>query len=192
MITRVFFAVVAVSLLFLGLGAGAAWYVHRLQRNTSDMLDINVSSMRAAEELEIGIREMRHRLQRFLVTRDADQLAALPELRHQIDRWLQEAERVATTEREQVWMRQCRHGYERLLAELQPLAVATPSPQQAGRVDILVEGLLTNEIIPPVHAYLDFNEEAVLRESRSNQALADRLVLGFLTIGASIPLNYPA
>ena len=54
-----------VSLLLLGLGIGAAWYVQRLHRDSSRAVASYVTSVRAAEELEIGLREIRTYLDRF-------------------------------------------------------------------------------------------------------------------------------
>ena len=55
---RIVAPVVGVSGILLALGAMAAWYVHQLQNSSSDILVVNVSSVRAAEEIEIGMREV--------------------------------------------------------------------------------------------------------------------------------------
>ena len=51
--------VVATSFLLLTVGVGAAWYVHQLEKNVSQNILVNASSVRAAEELEIYVREIR-------------------------------------------------------------------------------------------------------------------------------------
>ena len=55
LLVRMTAPLVAVSILLLLLGTVSAWYVHRLQRNAADILALNVSSIRAAEEVEIGV-----------------------------------------------------------------------------------------------------------------------------------------
>ena len=68
LILRLTAPLAAVSLLLLGVGVGAAWYVQRMQRSVSETLLVNVSSMRAAEEVEILIREVRTQFDHFLIT----------------------------------------------------------------------------------------------------------------------------
>src|SRR4051794_3381414 len=89
---RMILPTAALGLLLLGIGVGAAWYVHRLQQNVSETLLINVASVRAAEELEISVREVRSRLDRYLAGGNRAHLDALPELRRETDRWLTEAD----------------------------------------------------------------------------------------------------
>ncbi len=107
---------VAVSVLLLLLGTVTAWYVHRLQKNAADTLALNVSSIRAAEELEIGLREIRTHINQFLLTGDRQHLAAVPAQRQQTDRWLHEAVQRATTAREQALMAAVQRGYQRFFA----------------------------------------------------------------------------
>ncbi|HYH66316.1 MAG TPA: histidine kinase, partial [Urbifossiella sp.] len=48
--------VAAVSVLLLVVAVGTAWYVRDMQANTAAMLAENVTSMRAAQELELSAR----------------------------------------------------------------------------------------------------------------------------------------
>ena len=92
LVLRLTAPLVIVSLLLLGVGVGAAWYVHHMQRNVSQGLRVNVSSMRAAEEVEILIREMRTQFDHFLMTGDRSNLQASPTFREETDHWLTVAE----------------------------------------------------------------------------------------------------
>src|SRR4051812_22553088 len=94
LLMRVTGPVVAVSLFLLALGVVAAWYLHRLQRNLSKVVVEDVASVRAAEELEIGIREVQAQLSSFLITGDRAHLEAVPALRRETDDWLNRAERL--------------------------------------------------------------------------------------------------
>jgi CHASE3 domain sensor protein len=71
--------VVTVSCLLLLLGVVTAWYVHRLQQNAAETIALNVASIRAAEELEIGLREIRTNLNQFLIHGDGMQPPGPPE-----------------------------------------------------------------------------------------------------------------
>src|SRR5262245_37642195 len=104
--------VIVVSLLLLCLGFITAWYVLKLQQNSVYVIAINVASVRAAEELEIGMREIRTQINQFLLTGDRRHLLKIPELRRNSDYWLAEATRFATTEQEQELMSQVERGYQ--------------------------------------------------------------------------------
>src|SRR5580658_4343374 len=95
---------VAMSLLLLVVGVGAAWYVHHLQSRVSDELKANVSSLRAAAELVIALEEIRNLLDKFLLTGDRKYLDGIPPLRAKTEKWLAEAERWGTGSHEQEMM----------------------------------------------------------------------------------------
>ena len=100
---------IATSLLLLALGVGAAWYVHRLQQTVSEELRTNISGMRAGEELEILVREIRTQLDYFIITRgDVKYLHAIDDLQTEDRTWLREAERWSVTPRKQELMAQAR------------------------------------------------------------------------------------
>ena len=80
LVLRITAPLVIVSLLLLGLGVGAAGYIHHMQRNVSQGLRVNVSSMRAAEEVEILIREMRTQFDRYLLTGEKRDLQVEPDV----------------------------------------------------------------------------------------------------------------
>ena len=101
LIIRLTAPVVASSLLLLAVGVGAAWYVHDLERSVSKEIRTNVSSVRAAEEVEIDIREIRTRLDRYLLTGDRKSLEAIAGFQPETDHWLTEAERWSNTDGEQ-------------------------------------------------------------------------------------------
>src|SRR5262245_35183726 len=101
LVVRMTAPITAISVLLLAIGVVAAWYVHRLQKQTSYVLALNVASVRAAEELEIGVREVRTQLNLFLLTGDPSHLEAVPVLRRQTDHWLAEASRLGATAQEQ-------------------------------------------------------------------------------------------
>src|SRR5689334_15174885 len=98
---RVTAPVVAISLLLLAVGVGAAWQVQRLQKSVSHDLRVRVSGVRAAEELEILVREARTRLDHFVLTADRKDLDKVFQLRPETERWLSEAERAGVTPHEQ-------------------------------------------------------------------------------------------
>ena len=183
---RIVAPVVGVSGVLLALGAVAAWYVHELQNSSSDILVVNVSSVRAAEEIEIGMREIRTLLNKFLRTRDRKYLEACKPLRQETQHWMAEAERLSTTPRETELMSQARVGYARFFREFDDLASRVTgelSSEAHNEIERLIDDVLTDELIEPVHQYLDLNEELMAANSRENQKVTDWMVFVLLLLG---------
>ena len=227
LVLRLMAPLVIVSLLLLGVGVGAAWYVHHMQRNVSQGLRVNVSSMRAAEEVEILIREMRTQFDHFLMTGDRSHLLASPTFREETDHWLTVAERNSVSAAEKNSTARARRGYQRFLEEMGELSESKApetiprdeleSPESSllqvipaqvvtslaqpnlaagmthflrlqhflveARVRKLINEVMVQEILQPIHSYLDDNEVEVENSVAENQQLADRLVYGLLSLG---------
>lgn len=160
-----------------------AWHMHRLQEDAANLLAINVASVRAAEEYEIGIREVRHQLDIFLLTGETRRLKAVPDLRREMEHWLGEAERVATTDIEQRHMARVRTGHEHFFAEYERLTRHEQPAELAPQIQELIDDVLNKEILQPAHEYLDFNEQQLEQGSQHNHAIGDRLVVGLVLLG---------
>jgi signal transduction histidine kinase len=174
---------VAISLLLLAAGVVAAWHVHRLQTRISQALLVNMSSVRAAEELEIAVREARTQLDHFLITGDRKYLDAVLPMRREINRWLAEAERWALTPHEKALTGRAREGCQRFFTELEQGASRASTEELKPKVRALIDDVLVSEVLSPTHEYLDFNEEEVDQANAQNQTLTNWLVLGLLLLG---------
>jgi signal transduction histidine kinase len=173
----------ALSVLLLAVGVLAAWYTHELQKDTAELFAVNVASVRAAEEFEIAMREIRVQVIQFVLTGDRKHLENVPRLREQTDHWLAEAERVATTAREQRWMERVRAGYGQFFQEFDELAgpppEARPGPDRMKRID----DILIREILSPAHEYLDYNEDVIVATGEASKQLTARMALVLLLLG---------
>jgi two-component system, NtrC family, sensor histidine kinase HydH len=174
---------VAVSLLVLAVGLGTAWYVQHWQSAVSQDLRVNVSGIRAAEELEILVREARTRLDHFLITGDRRYLADVPKLRLLIEQWLGEAELWGITPEEQRLTKRVRSGNERFWDRLEQITQMGANAGLRGQVRALIDDVLVREMLEPAHEYLDLNEDEVKEAIEKNQVFADRLVYALLLLG---------
>jgi signal transduction histidine kinase len=157
--------------------------VHRLQKNTSKTLLTNVSSVRAAEELEIAVREARSQLERFLITGQRQYLDAVPPMRAEMERWLNETQHWASTRHEQALMERARNDLDRFFQEIDRLAHRGPAAPLTTPVLDLIDNVLVRDVLPPVHEYLDLNEVEAEQANADNALLAQRLVFGLLLLG---------
>lgn len=169
-----FSLVFVLSALLLILGVSAAWYVKHLYRGLSDILDLNVASVRAAEELEIALRDIHSRLNRAIYEGPARDIAVITELQRDTDRWLAEARRLATTEQEQELMQRVAAGYEHFKEELERSLKISNQPEAQAEMRELIDTILTREIIAPTHQYLDYNEETMLHFAHKHRVMSDR------------------
>jgi signal transduction histidine kinase len=180
--------IMAISLLPLGVGLVTAWNEQQSQRRVSDALATNVASMRAAEELAIGLRDVRTQLDRFVVSGNRSHLDAVPAIRRQTDHWLAEAERTAVTPREQELIACVKDGYNRFFAEFdritRPGAGGSP-----GQVRELVRDAVLNKVVEPAQEFLDYNEVQIGGNSTDNQQTATHTVYGLLLLAVCGPLS---
>jgi two-component system sensor histidine kinase HydH len=187
LMVRVTAPTVAVSLLLLAVGAVAAWYMKRLQKESSDFLAVNMASVRAAEEIEIGLREAQIHLYKFLRSGGRDHLDAITAIRHETDRWMHEADRLSDSPRENELMARAKRGYARFFSEFDQLTEQSRPGTTGATEDVeqLIDRVLTEELLRPVHEYLDFNEDVVTETSKLNQTQTDRMTLVLLLLGTS-------
>lgn len=184
LLIRLLLPTAGVGVLLLAVGLLGGWYVQRLQRDTSAVLDLNVSSVRAAHRLELSVRQVQTLLYQYRLTGDPDYLRRVPELNAAAARWFDEAERLATTPEEQALMTRARAGFDRYRAAF--VAVNGPGPADpADRFGArgVLDRIANDDILPPVHDYLELNEAAAAESARENRAVADRLVPALVMLG---------
>jgi signal transduction histidine kinase len=184
--------IVCVSFLLLGVGLVTAWYVERLQKNAAAVLVQNVASIRAAEELEIGLRKVRSRVNTFRLTGKREHMQDVPSLREQSDRSLQDAIRLGSTEREQELMQRVVGGYERFFAECEKLVeLKQELGVDSGRHEeqwTVVNNVLDDEILEPAHEYLNINVNLMNKSSEQSEQMASRMVIALLVLGTTGPV----
>lgn len=172
-----------VSLLLLVSAVGAAWYVRHLQQTVAGPIATSVASVRAAQELEISIRELIAQMNRYLVTGERKHLDPLPRLKRRTEQALADADKAAVTAEEQALMRRTRAGYEHFSGEYERVLKEPPAQGLYVRMAELTDTVLTDEVLDPAHEYLRLNEGVLAQASAANQALADRLTVGLVGLG---------
>ncbi len=173
--------ILTLSILTLAGGILAAWLVYHFQRDAFNDLARNAASMRDAEELVIALRDVRHELHLFLITKDREHLDEIPHLRRQTDKWLLEAERTAVTEKGQELIGLVRQGYDRFFSDFQDLR-----NDPRGHEDLIrkwADTTLTGEILKPAQDYLDSIEVEIDARNNEYKLVTYRVVLGLVLLG---------
>ncbi len=180
---RITLPTVAVSVLLLILGTSGAWYVLRLQRTHSHVLDANVSSIRAAEEMEIAVRELRYELGRYRVMPDRQQLAQALEHQEVAERWWQVAAHLPSSAEENDQLQKIDQGLDVLSQSIESWIEGGGELPSPDAVDHVVESVLNNDVLEHLHQYLDLNEVQLQQSSEQNKRMAERLALALLLLG---------
>jgi len=179
---RLLAPVAVVSVLLLVLAFGAAWYVRNIQRTVSDAMANNVESVRAAQELEISIREIRSQFDRYLITLDKKHLVPVPRIRKRTADALATVERTATTPQEEAFVRRARGGYEHFFAKYDEI-LRDPAQGVYAKIIDLIDTLLVNEVFEPAHEFLRLNEGMLTQTAQANRDQLDQLTTGLVAIG---------
>jgi len=181
--TRLTIPLIAVSVLLLGLGVGAAWYVHNLQHQSSVMVDNHMISVRAGYELELSVRDMRRHFFRFLLYGKKSDFDELPVLQKRVVHWLEQTESVADTDEEVVLLVKVRKGCETFFAKYPPYEGKLVGPTDFDQATQSIESSLVQEIYEPVDKFQKINEAILAEGTQANRKLAGRLITGLVGVG---------
>jgi len=176
--------VAGLSVLLLGLAVVAAWYVQDMQARASGPIANSVASVTAAQEFEIVIREVADVLYRAIIhLQDRELEERLPRLRRRADEALAHAEEAARSDTEQQLILRVREGYQHFFAEYDRIRLHPPPQGRYPEISKLMDTVLSEEILKPIHEYLRHNEAMLKQASATNQQLAQRLSIGLLAVG---------
>lgn len=176
--------VAGVSLLLLVIGATAAWYVHQLQQETTAELKDNVERLIEADELEFVTREVRSRVNRFLITHNTSYLSEIALLRRTVDAQLEAARKSGPSGLAAGFLRKVADDYQIFFQLFASMKFDRPT---AADDDIAWNLLnrLSDEIHPAVHRYRTLTRDAIGATRARNQELADRMGMVLLLLGTS-------
>src|SRR5262249_26898177 len=159
MLIQVAAPTVLLGLLLCGACLVSFWYVNRLQANLTNILAQDVTSMRAAQQMEISARQFRFRCFVYLIAPDRSMLREIEDSQERFEGWLIQAEQSGTTPREKTQLKAVREGYDEYLREFetQRKEVESSTPRQNYRE--LANAHLITHITDPCREYLRLNEE---------------------------------
>jgi signal transduction histidine kinase len=183
LVVRVTAPIVAFSVLLLAVGVGTAWYTNRLQKSITEQLTLDISGVRAAEELVLALRDVESQSTRFLLTGERTQLDAISALGEKFNPWLSEAERLATTDSERGLVNRMKQSYPRMLGEFSRIDKENGGDRLPENIRGLIDEVLEKELLPAAHEYLHLQQETVASTDQRNESIAETRGLGVLLLG---------
>jgi len=182
-ILRMAAPMVGVSLLLLAVGVVAAWYVHSQQKQNSELLASDVSSMLTAEDLEIQMREVRNRLNRYLRLHDRKPLDDIPTLRARTADLLKQAKSLARNAKEQELVAKVDRGCQNFFSKVDQLTERFEHGDSQVSLGTMVDEVMQAEIFAPTREYVEYLRHIVENSSKQSQRSANRMGLALLLLG---------
>ena len=167
--------------------AAAVGYIHRLQAVTSAIFTSNVASLRAAQDLELSLRDARTALHHFAESGDVKLLEVLPQSDADLAESLPQARLTATTPQEQSLIAAVEAGYARYRDRLAGLQATEDLELRRGVAREISEEL-TAAVIPPCHDFLLLNAVSAEQAVTTHRAITVRLQWVLILAGCLVPL----
>jgi signal transduction histidine kinase len=183
---------VVIGLALFGVCLVSAWIVNRLQTNMATILSQNVTSLEAAQELELTVRKLRFRCFRYLV--DPNRVRDQPELEtdlREADRAfrsaLRQARQSAHTPEEGECLTQVEQGYASYRREFERLRRAAVGPWADHRA--LADENPIHLVVQPCERFLVVNKAQMHRTRQDSEQVSRVLQLALLLLGLGGPAS---
>ncbi len=174
--------VISTSIVLLVLAGMAGWYVHRLNREVSNLLADHLECAVACEKLVGGIRDARSELDRFVGTGDVAHLELADAVRERMVQSLDNALKWAPNEQTREMLHKAQRGHKHFFSKFM-IAKQDDSPEELRRQILAMTRLLDVELLAPAQEVLTYNQRALLEHGNDSRVAADQVGLGLLALG---------
>lgn len=164
-----------------------AWHVNRLEANLANILSENVTSLQAAQEIEIRVRQLRNHCFLYLVEPTPARLRPIEEDHQHFEEALRSAQYSATTPEERACVRAIQAGYGQYrdeLAELRADVVKNGPRTDFGK---LSDAHPIRHVTDPCHELFRLNQEAMDRTATESSRVSRDAQLLLLLVGLGGP-----
>lgn len=177
------FATITGSLSLLAIGLLGAWFVHHAHNVNSELMARHVGNLVAAEELEIEMREIRNRLNRYLRTKDMRYLEEIPAVRSRTRHLFERAFGQARSAEELAELRSLEAGYRSFFERFQTLAGELPSDEAERGLSDLIDNLMAREIFRPARKIVEINQREMVATAERSRQTANRMGIELIALG---------
>jgi two-component system sensor histidine kinase HydH len=166
----------------------SAWYIRDLQSSLAEILKENVSSMRAASQMEIAVRQLRFHCFHYLIAPSEEIAGQIQADQERFETWLELAQQTANTPKEidlveKIW--QGKMLYRKEFEEIK----AQVTPDKPWRdFEALVFKSPVDRIVIPCRDYLAENDRILNITAEESTRLTDTLHVALVLIGLIAPL----
>lgn len=178
-----------IGLLMSAACLGSAWYINRLQASMADILANNVTSLQAAQGLEISLRQLRFRCVIYLVAPEPQLLTDIHESEKNFGEWLDRAKDTAQSDEEWRVIHQIEEGFNKYQLEFDRAQeqIRLLGPSRNFKTLAVAHPVLP--IVEPCHELLRINEEIINETAKENARLKQKLQLVLLLLSLGGPIS---
>jgi signal transduction histidine kinase len=176
-----------IGLVLFGTAMASVWSINRLQRNLGNILSENVSSLVAAQDLEIRLRQLRFHSLMYLMDPIPARQAKMEKDHKEFERSLKAVRESINTPEEQKLIETVQSGYQRYrreLAETQPLLHRT-------RDDYIqwADAHPVRHVSLPCQELLRVNKDLMEKTALESEAVTKKTRTGMIMLGLLGPLS---
>ena len=186
LVYRLLAPLLATSVMLLAIGGLAAWFLHGLQRNTSETLDRHVNVVKAVERFELSTREVRYNLCQYLVDADLKHLRNAYENYRDGGDWLTVVEKLADSPEDRQQVKSLHNEFDQFGKKLLALSQPEADPDESLREKIhrLLQKDFAAELRLHGDQLLDSAEARMTESSSRNRKIADRMAMVLFLLGS--------
>lgn len=189
LLLRVTAPAVAIGLVLFAACLASICYIHRLQTSLAEALDENVASLRAAQELEIRVRQLRFHNLLYLTDPRPDRLTPIAEDERHFEAALEEVRAAARTSQEQECVRKIEAGYQQYQQEQHELrALANSRPSGFSFAEV-ADHHPVKKVVAPCDALVQLQRERLHEVTAESQRASQEAYLALLLLGLAGPVG---
>ena len=178
---------VIIGVVLLGAGLVNAWYIGRLQKNLAAIRSENVTSLEAAQELEICVRQLRFHSFVYLTDPKPERLERIAQDHQRFEKALELASQSADTPEERTCVEAIKAGYQQYhdeMAELRDQVAPGKPGADAGK---LADAHPIRHVVDPCHQLFSLNKEAMEQTVRESNRVSQQANMAMLLLGLAGP-----
>ncbi len=179
---------VLIGLLLLGVCLVSAWYLDRLQKNTAAILSQNVANLRAEEELENRVRQLRFHSFVYLLDPKPERLQPIERDCRNFEDALQQATESARNEEILHHVEIVRREYQTYRDELASLRTKTEGMSRADFAH-WADAHPINRIVEPCQQLLNLNKQIMDDSARQTEQVGRQVSVGLMVLGLMGPAS---
>jgi signal transduction histidine kinase len=178
-----------IGLLLLAVTLGGVWSINRLQKNLASILAENVTSLEAAQELEITLRQLRFHAFLYVVEPTPARRELMAKDHRAFEAALDQARRSANDPEEERLVKAIQEGYLRYREGLPVEGTTTGALPSREALRDWVRAHPVRHLVAPCEELFRLNKRMMEQSARESEEVSQRTRLAMLLLGILGPLS---
>ncbi|HEV3257937.1 MAG TPA: ATP-binding protein [Gemmataceae bacterium] len=180
---------VVIGLLLLATCVVSIWYINRLQADLTNVLEENVRSLKAAQELEIRVRQLRYHNFIYLLDPNEKRLEPIQTAHQQFEEALRVVQDTAHTPAETDQVHRIEAGYRQYHDELAKLRQRFAGGAPRANLGKLADAHPVIRVVEPCEQLLRINNDMMEQSHRQSEAVGSWAQWTMLLLGLLGPVG---